>query len=365
MRVDQGAEARAQGAAMSDEARRDKRYASMQRISVRCESWGEFAELYAADVSRGGMFIVTDRELPILGEIELSLQLPGGHDVNLKATVVHAIGADQAAGEQKRAGVGVQFTDLDELRKRQIQQLILFANEANAFDANSAQLASRMFESAVSLPPSRVLGALPPPEPTVRDTASFGPGGAAGSGQPPARRSGQPGARISLRARATSKTPPGASDAPAVESRPSRRTGEQPLGSSNPAIAPGEPASDAPTAADGSTEIAAAERPLKPVDPEQLKLGMTHFAHRRFDQAIKVFEAIVAESADRQAQHWLHMARARLRLKKGDADGAAAHYKRALEVDETNHEARKFVRDHHMKKRLNSLPFGRYFMKKS
>ena len=47
-----------------------------------------------------------------------------------------------------------------------------------------------------------------------------------------------------------------------------------------------------------------------------------------------------------------------------DDEGAAFHYQKALEVDEANHEARKFVRHYHTKKRLNALPFGRYFVKK-
>jgi hypothetical protein len=77
-----------------------------------------------------------------------------------------------------------------------------------------------------------------------------------------------------------------------------------------------------------------------------------------------VFEELVAESADKQAQHWLHMSRARLKLKNNEEDGAAYHYQKALEIDESNHEARKFVRQHHTKKRLTALPFGRYFVKK-
>ena len=92
---------------------------------------------------------------------------------------------------------------------------------------------------------------------------------------------------------------------------------------------------------------------------------MTHFAHRRFDQAAKVFEELVTETnGDRPAKHWLHMSRARMRLKSNDDAGAAEEYQKALESDETNHEARKFVREYSTKKRLASLPFGRYFVKK-
>src|SRR4029078_4299620 len=97
--------------AMSDQGRRDPRFSATQGLQVRCESWGEFAQLYAADVSRGGMFILTDRPLPILSEIEVVLRLPAGHEVQLQATVVHVIDPEQAARENKQAGLGVQFTN--------------------------------------------------------------------------------------------------------------------------------------------------------------------------------------------------------------------------------------------------------------
>jgi hypothetical protein len=92
---------------------------------------------------------------------------------------------------------------------------------------------------------------------------------------------------------------------------------------------------------------------------------MTHLAHKHFDQAIKTFELMLRDNAgDRGAQQWLQIAHARKCLKQNDEAGAAAHYQKALEAAEDNHEARKFVRDYSTKKRLNSLPFGRYFVKK-
>lgn len=360
---------------------------------MRCESWGEFAELYAADVSRGGMFIITDRPLPILSEVEVVLRLPEGHEVQLQATVVHVIDPQQAARENKKAGLGVQFTNIDALRKRQIQQLVLFASEAGSgFDAG-ATLANRMFEAAASLPPSRVLGALPNQsvEPARRtgELRSTGERGTADvrstgemppSGRAPARSSGQPSPRVSMRAgtsvnpgerrasRLTGEQAIGAS--PSVkpdEKRPTRRTGEEyvrttsqpPATSERPQSGNSLPALEPEAGAAPATP-----KPLKPLDPTKLKLGMTHIAHRRFEHAIKLFEELVAESGDKQAHYWLHMSRARLALKNNDEEHAAGHYQKALEIDESNHEARKFVRQHSTKKRLNALPFGRYFVKK-
>jgi uncharacterized protein (TIGR02266 family) len=370
---------------MTEQGRRDPRFPSSQELQVRCDSWGEFAELYAADVSRGGMFIVTERPLPILSEVEVALRLPEGHEVQLQATVVHVIDPEQAARENKKPGLGVQFTHVDALRKRQIQQLVLFATEAGSGFDTGATLASRMFEAAASIPPSRVFDALPDqPADPLRSTGERGPGDARStgemppSGRAPARSSGQPSPRVSMRA-GTSVNP--------GERRASRRTGEQPIGAStsvNPeekrttrrtgdeyvrgtSQAPGT--SERPKTGNSLPAIEppeeAAPKQLKPLDPARLKLGMTHVAHRRFDQAIRVFEELVAESGDKQAQYWLHMSRARHQLKNNDDDGAAMHYQKALEIDESNHEARKFVRQHSTKKRLTALPFGRYFVKKN
>jgi predicted Zn-dependent protease len=92
---------------------------------------------------------------------------------------------------------------------------------------------------------------------------------------------------------------------------------------------------------------------------------MTHLAHKRFMEAINVFSELSAESPqDPQPVLWRALARARLKLKDNDESGAAEHYAQVLAIDENNHEARKFVREHGQKKRLEKLPFGRFFAKK-
>ena len=263
------------------------------------------------------MFILTERPLPILSEVEVALRLPEGHEVQLKATVVHVIDPEQAARENKQAGLGVQFTSLDPLRKHQIQQLVLFATEAGSGYDASATLASRMFEAAASLPPSRVLEALPNQPPNrcaARVNCQHWRARARPTRAAPARcrrrdaasaRPGQPSPRVSM---------PPASRQPG-ERRASRRTGEQPIGAS-PSVNPEEKratrrtgeeylrsTSQPPTTSErpqGGNSLPALEpdaeaapatpKPLKPLDPAKLKLGMTHVAHRRFEHAIKVSE---------------------------------------------------------------------------
>ena len=128
-----------------------------------------------------------------------------------------------------------------------------------------------------------------------------------------------------------------------------------------PAVAhPDAGAQDTPAAG-----VPAAPAPSLPLDPEKLKLGMTHLAHKRFEQALQVFAELARDShAEPQPHLWLSLAHARVRLRDNDEAGAAEHYGRVLLIDEGHHEARKFVRDYHSKRRLSALPFGRYFVKK-
>jgi tetratricopeptide (TPR) repeat protein len=105
--------------------------------------------------------------------------------------------------------------------------------------------------------------------------------------------------------------------------------------------------------------------PPKPTDLEQLKVGMTHLARKRFDEAIATFRKMLDDNpGDPEAGKWLYVSQARLSISRGDETGAEACYRRAIEVDEQNAEARKYLREVAHARRLAALPFGRYFVKK-
>src|SRR4051794_17644364 len=98
---------------MDEGLRGDKRYPPVQRLNVRCASWRDFSDHYAADVSQGGMFIATSEALPILTELGVEIALPEGHVIPLKARVVHVIDEAQATVDGRVPGIGVQFIDVD------------------------------------------------------------------------------------------------------------------------------------------------------------------------------------------------------------------------------------------------------------
>jgi uncharacterized protein (TIGR02266 family) len=304
---------------MSDHGRQSKRHPSNHPLLVECESWVEFAEVYATDVSQGGMFIATDEPPPILSEIGIKIRLPEGHEIALRANVVHVLSAEQAAREGRPPGVGVQFVELDPMRRQQIYQLVEFARWEGTSGQPSSSYATHMFEVSASMPPSQVLRALPEDQVGAPNPAEAAPRASSAAGaasMPPAK----------------------------IRTKPSMRS----------------PVGEGAHKADGPS------MPPKPSDPAKLKLGMTHLAHKHYDQAVKTFEQMLRDNAgDRTAQQWLQITHARARLKANDEEGAVAHYKKALEAAEDNHEARKFVRAFASKKRLSAIPFGRYFVKKS
>jgi hypothetical protein len=61
---------------------------------------------------------------------------------------------------------------------------------------------------------------------------------------------------------------------------------------------------------------------------------------------------------------WQAICFARMAIARGDATNAAEQYVRALHYDENNREAREYVRAYQRDRKLSSLPFGRYFLKK-
>lgn len=324
---------------MTEVPRRDPRVASKRGLLVRCESWNEFVQHYATDISQGGMFIVTDEPPELLSEIDVQVSLPEGHDVLLRAQVVHIIDKAQATRDGRPAGIGVQFLELDPMRKAQIHQLVEFARWEGATGRPAASLASRMFEAAASLPPNRLVDALPAAPGARASTPALSRAAKASASSTPAK--------------------PRTSRAPADKGAPATN---RPRASAPP------PDGEAP-ATEAAAEVASQPPPVrttgKPLDTEKLKVGMTHLAHRRLMEAINVFSELSNESPqDPQPVLWRALARARLKLKDNDASGAAEHYAQVLTIDENNHEARKFVREHGQKKRLEKLPFGRYFVKK-
>jgi uncharacterized protein (TIGR02266 family) len=327
-----------------DQGRSTRRYATTQSLLVKCETWGEFVALYATDVSQGGMFVVTAEPPPVLSEIDVQLKLPEGHEIPLRARVVHVIEPAQAAHGQRDPGVGIEFIGMDAATRTQIHQLVEFARWQGTSLAPTATLASHMFEMNAGATPAQVMQSLPsPPLGQARESipnARIVDGETASSGV--RRASSVPQSRVES----------------AVSGKPSSAPRKRRADSGPAGAGPSKRVSAEPPAAP-------APPPPKPTDQIQLKVGISHLAAKRFVEANKHFQSMLeANPGDLDVTKWLYTTIARKAIANGDETGARAAYEKVLAVSEDSQEARKFVRELDQRKKLEAIPFGRFFAKK-
>ena len=335
---------------MTDQGRSTKRYATNHQLLVRCESWGEFVALYAADVSQGGMFIVTDEPPPVLSEVEIRMVLPEGHEMPLRARVVHVIEPAQAAHARRDPGVGIELIGLDGSTRAQIHQLVEFARWQGTSQAPTATLASHMFEMNAGIRPADMMQSLPSPPMNATPREAI----------PSARVVG--GETASSGVRRASSVP--SAEAGDRASKPSGTPRKQRAESSPAGAGPSKRASADPGSQAGS-QPAAPTAPPKPTDQVQLKVGMSHLAAKRFGEAHKHLQKMLeANPGDPEVMKWLYTTIARKALASNDETGANEAYKKVLAISEDMHEARKFVRELEQRKKLEAIPFGRFFAKK-
>lgn len=335
---------------MTDLSRNAKRYPTSQQLLVRCESWGEFVALYATDVSQGGMFIVTDDPPPVLSEVEIRMVLPEGHEMPLRARVVHVIEPAQAAHARREPGVGIELIGLDAAKRAQIVQLVEFARWQGTSHRPTATLASHMFEMNAGASPAQVMQSLPSPAmPRAQASIHATP------------REAIPSVRIidggtaSSGVRRASSVPSGQAEGVRKSSgAPKKRRPESgPVSGAPSKRASAEPAAPPPPP------------PPKPTDFAQLKIGMSHLAAKRYVEANKHLQQMLeANPGDPEVMKWLYTTIARKAIASNDEVGARAAYEKVLTISEDVHEARKFVRELDQRKKIEAMPFGRFFAKK-
>ncbi len=101
----------------------DKRKEERTKKTIKSEVKSEEALTYSTtvDVSTGGMFISTPEPLGSGSKIELSITVPGDGEVTIHG-VVKWIRDDETGG--CRAGMGIEFQDMDESTKKKLGELI-------------------------------------------------------------------------------------------------------------------------------------------------------------------------------------------------------------------------------------------------
>ncbi len=95
------------------ERREQPRVEARLEIDVPLATWEQARRVYTTNISQGGLLFELEGPTTMPAEIALTLTLPDGQQVSLKAEVRH-VEAPSAGGEGKKFDVGVQFTQLDE-----------------------------------------------------------------------------------------------------------------------------------------------------------------------------------------------------------------------------------------------------------
>jgi uncharacterized protein (TIGR02266 family) len=106
-----------------DDARRARRIEAAFRVRYR--SIDELVVALTHDLSRGGLFMRTERFLPINGIVRVHIELPdGGGELPVICRVAFVRGEAEAAATGKPAGMGVEFLDLGAERLAQLERFV-------------------------------------------------------------------------------------------------------------------------------------------------------------------------------------------------------------------------------------------------
>jgi uncharacterized protein (TIGR02266 family) len=92
-------------------------------LPVAYRSVGSFLSDWATNISNGGLFINTRKPLPVGTDVKILIQIPGAaFPWELHGRVARVTEFDNAANMVP--GMGVQFTDVDDARKREIDEFV-------------------------------------------------------------------------------------------------------------------------------------------------------------------------------------------------------------------------------------------------
>lgn len=110
---------------MSAEKRRDARHAMRVRMDYRNRGGGDFLFEYSMNISKGGIFILTEDPLPVGTLVEMRFQPPGMEDVlEVVGRVVWVNEFRPESDDNPNPGMGIQFEDLDAGDKALIAEVV-------------------------------------------------------------------------------------------------------------------------------------------------------------------------------------------------------------------------------------------------
>jgi tetratricopeptide (TPR) repeat protein len=306
-------------------------------ISLQCSSWRSFAERYVDDLARGAMCLPHAEPMPLLQTLTVKLALPDALDITLSARVVQVLTGAHAEQLGSPYALALEILDLDVESKRQLSQLVEFARSQRDGDDEHTSFARTMLEHTPSLPPREVglrLSLIPSP-PSAAAPKRSTPADSATTGESGYR-------HTSATARLRSHSDVTRPLSPSRTMRAIQGKGAELSGPPRP-------------------NAASAPAP----DPDKVKELLSSVARKQYDAALRLTNELLEENpSDRQAQRWRALCYARIALSRDDHALAAQAYETMLEIEPNDREAREFLKAHERTKKLESLPFGRFFTKK-
>ena len=101
--------------------RQHERYDVDWQVSLKCPAWESAQDLLAANVSRGGIFVVTDQVLAIGESLEVLVELPDDVTLRFLGTVQHVVTKEQSSPEMQ-PGMGIKFDNQHEVDLIMLEQ---------------------------------------------------------------------------------------------------------------------------------------------------------------------------------------------------------------------------------------------------
>jgi uncharacterized protein (TIGR02266 family) len=106
-----------------NETRESARYEAAFR--VRYQTLDHLVIAYSRDLSKGGMFLRTDRLLPLNAVVRLHIELPeGAAEIPVICRVIHVRDHEEATRTGEPVGIGIQFLDLGQDSLNEINRFI-------------------------------------------------------------------------------------------------------------------------------------------------------------------------------------------------------------------------------------------------
>ncbi|HLG21095.1 MAG TPA: TIGR02266 family protein [Bdellovibrionota bacterium] len=102
---------------------RDNRFDVFHRVQFK--SGAEFLTEYTENLSRGGMYLATDRDLKVGTVIQIQMEFPGTDEpLEIKGRVAYRMSAAAAKATGRSQGLGIQFVNLSETATNVLHQYI-------------------------------------------------------------------------------------------------------------------------------------------------------------------------------------------------------------------------------------------------